>query len=139
MKYNFWIACISFKMYRLFCHMMQLLFNSSPLYFSSNISYFYNNLKNIWVITITSPTLCSELGDAGWVCYTSSFSSLEKVVFAWFYNSQSVCANITRYRNCNAVDCISKFTFGRILWLFEVRLNWPITSIFFFSRHFFRT
>ena len=44
---------------------------------------------------------------------TATFSGLAKVVFAYFCHS--LYSNRTPYRDCNAVDRISKFTFGRII------------------------
>ena len=52
---------------------------------------------------------------------SASLSDLENVVFACLYHSQNLYTNITRYRDCNAVDGISKLTFGRILWVW----TWP--------------
>ena len=56
-----------------------------------------------------------------WLCVlyilqqSASFSGLEKVIFACLYHSQTLYTNRTRYRNCNVLQAISKFTFGRIL------------------------
>ena len=51
---------------------------------------------------------------------SASFLGFEKVVFSCFCHSQTLYTSRTRYTDCNAVDCILKFTFGRILWLKSV-------------------
>ena len=76
-----------------------------------------------------------------WLCvlwYITSFSCLEKVIFAYLYHSQTFYTNLTRYRDWDNVDSISKFPYGRILWLFVIFLNAARTSISF-SWHFFFT
>ena len=56
--------------------------------------------------------------------HNGSFSGLEKVFFVCLYHSQTLYTNKTMHSDCNAVNGISKFPFGQIIWLFEIGLKW---------------
>ena len=54
----------------------------------------------------------------------ASYSGLQKVIFAYFYHFQNLYTNRHDIEIAIPLNCISKFTFGRILWLLKIRLKW---------------